>query len=294
MKFNIIDTQSAYRRLLNAPDAATREKVFRDELIAPFSGLVQVFGGGDGLAMFAQWGMSPEQFENRTHMARILDELAAADAWNKAALAVEHGYAALAPYEDRIALDTIQFGLFVADMSGFPNQRGYTGFGGVPGYIMTIYDEPDDYNLARIQGATVHEMHHNVRFTLFPFNMMTTTVGEYMIAEGLAESFTAERYGEDVIGFYVTEFDVSCLEETKHIFGGALDVTGFNEIRGYIFGDSIAAHSGAVTAGVPDFAGYAIGYRVVQAYLERTGKTVAETTFLPADEIIAGSGFFED
>ncbi len=292
MKFNIIDTQSAYQRLLDAPDAAAREAIFRAELIAPYAGLVEVFGGGDGLAAFAQWRMSPEQFTNRERMTRILDKLAAADAWEKAANAVEDGHAAFAPYEDRIALATIQFGLFVADMGGLPNQRGYTGFGGVPGYIMTVYDEPDEYNLARIQGATVHEMHHNVRFTLFPFNMMTTSVGEYMIAEGLAESFAAELYGEDVVGYYVTDFDDSRLDETKRVIGGALNVTGFNEIRGYIFGDNVSAGSGAVKAGVPDFAGYAIGYRVVQAYLKRTGKTVAETTFLSASQIIAESGYF--
>jgi uncharacterized protein YjaZ len=44
--------------------------------------------------------------------------------------------------------------------------------------------------------------------------------------------------------------------------------------------------------GVPPFAGYALGYKVVQAYLGRTGATVADATMLPAKEIIAGSGFF--
>jgi uncharacterized protein YjaZ len=45
-------------------------------------------------------------------------------------------------------------------------------------------------------------------------------------------------------------------------------------------------------AGVPNFAGYAIGYRVVRQFLKRTGKSVAETTFLPSREIIEESGFF--
>ena len=45
--------------------------------------------------------------------------------------------------------------------------------------------------------------------------------------------------------------------------------------------------------GVPAFAGYALGYRVVQAYLKRTGKNVVEATFVPAQEIVAQSGFFD-
>lgn len=163
-------------------------------------------------------------------------------------------------------------------MSGAPLQRGYTGFGGVPGYVTTVYSEPNPYNLPRIKGTTVHELHHNVRFTLFPFNPMAATVGEYIVAEGLAESFSAELYGEDQVGFYVTDFDAAELAEARRVIGGALDVTGFNEVRGYIFGDVIAEHTGLPKAGVPNYAGYAIGYRVVRAYLNRTGKTVAEAS----------------
>jgi uncharacterized protein YjaZ len=43
---------------------------------------------------------------------------------------------------------------------------------------------------------------------------------------------------------------------------------------------------------VPAFAGYALGFRAVQEYLRRTGKSVAETTLMPAEEIIAESGYF--
>ena len=294
MQFQIVDTEQAYRRLLAAPDAAARERIFSEELIAPFNGLVQIFGG-DGMTTFAAWGMSPEQCagDRRGQMAGIIDTLAAHDAWNEAAQALEDGWAAFARHADRIPLDSIVFGLYVADMSNVPLQRGYTGFGGIPGWIMTVYGVPDEYNLYRIQAATAHELHHNIRGSVFPTNMMTTTVGEYMIGEGLAESFAAQLYGEDRIGFWVADFDESRLEEARQVIGGALDVTGFNEIRGYIFGDTLAEHMGLPKAGVPDFAGYAIGYRVVQAYLERTGKDVVEATFVSPRDIIAQSEFFD-
>jgi uncharacterized protein YjaZ len=294
MNFNIVDTQAAYQRLLAAPDAAARETIFLEELTAPYAGLARIFGGGDSLATFRQWGMSPDQFADgsRAEMSAILDELAAHDAWNRAARALEEGRAAFAAYEEHIPLGLIQFGLFVAELKGLPMQRGYTGFGGIPGYIMTVYGEPDEYNLVRIEGATVHELHHNVRFTLFPFTMQVT-LGEYIIAEGLAESFAAELYGEEVVGYYVTDFNDAELEQAKRVIGGALDASGFDVVRGYIFGDALAEHFGLPKAGVPAFAGYAIGYRVVQQYLKRTGKSVAEATFVPAQELITESRFFD-
>ncbi len=292
MHFHILDTESTYRRLLAAPDAAAREAIFRAELIEPFQGLVNIMGGGDGLAAFAQWGMSPEQFADAS-LAPSLDALASADAWARAARALEMGWTAFAPYADRIPTERIVFGLMLNDMSGVPGQRGYSGFGALPGYIMTTYGAPDAYNLARVEGATVHELHHNLLSAAFPRSFMfETTVADYMVMEGLAESFAAELYGEDKIGFYVTEFDDTRLDETITAFASALDKTGFNTLRAYIFGDPMAAYSGYQPVGVPLYAGYALGYRVVQAYLKRTGKRVAEATFAPTADIIAGSGIF--
>lgn len=288
MDFQIVDTESAYRRLLAAPDAATREAIFRQELVEPFIGLARFFGG-DGPAVFAQWGMTPEQFSEEKHeqMAAVIDALAGANAWKRAAQALETGRAAFASHADRIPLDRVIFGLYIADMSATPQARGYTGFGGIPGWIMTVYGAPDEDNLRQVEAATVHELHRNILGASNPqaMNMMQVTVGDYMILEGLAESFAAELYGADSIGPWVTEFDVADLEHAVTRFREGLGVTGFNEVRRYIFGDP--------GAGLPIYAGYALGYRVVQAYLKRAGKNVVEATFVPARTIIAGSGFFE-
>ena len=82
MHFKIINTETIYRRLLAEPDAAAREAIFHDELVAPFQGMVNSFGGGDGLAMYGMWGMSPEQFagEKRAWMEQTINGLAAANA----------------------------------------------------------------------------------------------------------------------------------------------------------------------------------------------------------------------
>jgi uncharacterized protein YjaZ len=108
----------------------------------------------------------------------------------------------------------------------------------------------------------------------------------------LAEAFAAELFGEGVVGYYVTEFPEAELAAATRAVGAALDATGFDTVRAYIFGDTITARAGRPAAGVPDFAGYALGYRAVRAYLRRTGMSVVEATFVPAAEIIAGSGLF--
>ena len=301
MKFEIVDTESAYRRLLETDSAAEREAIFCEELVKPFAGLAQTFGFGEnGLAAFATWSMTPEQFapENREQMRAVIDALAKANAWERAAKALDKGWVAFANYADRVKLETNVFGLMVADMSNAPWTKGYTGFGAIPGWIMTVYGTPDEYNLERLEAATVHELHHNLMGAIgidsgaavdWKDMMDSVTVGDYMIGEGLAEAFATELYGEAVAGPWVTEFDESDLERVKTIFREALNLTGFNTIRSYIFGDLIP---GALQTGVPPLGGYAIGYRVVKAYVKRTGKSVVDTSFVPAKQIIEESGFF--
>lgn len=124
--------------------------------------------------------------------------------------------------------------------------------------------------LAKLPGAVVHELHRLIRLRLFPWNMAATSVADYIIYEGMAESFATSLFSEEVVGYYVTDFDDDQLETARALVRDGLDETGFNIIRGY-----------------------AIGYRVVQAYLQRTGTTVEEATFLTADEVIRQSSFFD-
>lgn len=296
MEIAIIDTEAIYRRLLDTRDATRRDAIYRADLLAPFAGMFRVFGGGDPVAMAKGWGLYlPTEFvgDARPAITSILDRLVAADAWRTMAEALGLGVAAFAPYVDLVRHRTVTSALMIADhQRANPIDRGYTGFGGIPGYVLVVYSDPNGYNLSRIGGASVHELNHNVRFSAFPFHPMAVTVGEYMIAEGLAEAFAAELFGEQVVGYYVTDFDEDELATATRVIGGALDATGFDAVRGYIFGDTIAAQMGAPKAGVSDYAGYAIGYRAVRQYLSRTGKTAAAATFAPAAEIIAESGFF--
>lgn len=293
MEFKIVDTAAAYRRLLDMPDVEQQSEVFRQELVEPFAGLARVMGG-DPLTMFAQWNLNLDGFapENRDATRARLDALTEANAFARSVRALERGYAAFAEYHLRIHHNTITFGLYLCDLSALPQAGGYSGFGAIPGWIMTLYDTPTERNLRCLEACTVHELHHNLAAgsdSGINFNIMTMTLGDYMVMEGLAESFAAELYGEDTVGPWVTNFDESRLEDARALFKSALRATGFDTLRRYIFGDEIM---GGDSIGAPLYSGYALGYKVVQAYLQRTGKTVVEATYTPAEEIIAESGFF--
>lgn len=297
MKLQIIDVESIYRRLLNSTSAQEREAMYRQELLAPFEGMMRVYGGGDPLAWAKMWGLYiPEDFvgEQRPLIEEMVRRLTDDGAWQKFAAALERGVAAFAPSASRVALDTINCAVVLTKHTEINALgRGYAGFGGIPGSLMVTLSLVDDYTLPRVGPASVHELNHNVRFKIVPFLPMHITVADYIIAEGLAESFAAQLFGEDLVGYMVTDLSEEELVTARRIIGGALEVSGFNAVRNYIFGDTIAASWGQPESGIPDFAGYAIGYRIVQRYLQRTGRSAVEATFLPSQEIIAESGFFD-
>jgi uncharacterized protein YjaZ len=295
MRLHIIDVESIYRRLLNSASAQEREAIYRQELLAPFEGMMRIYGGGEPLAWAKMWTLyTPEDFdgEQRPIIEEMVRHLTDDGAWQRSVAALERGMVAFAPYADRIALDNINCAVVLTKHNSNLPGRGYAGFGGLPGYLMVSLSLADDYTLPRVGPASVHELNHNVRFKIVPFLPMQVTVADYIIAEGLAEAFAAELFGEDLVGYMVTDISEEELGTARRVISGALDVSGFNAVRSYIFGDTIAATWGQPKAGIPDFAGYAIGYRVVQQYLQRTGRSVVEATLLPSQEIIAESGFF--
>ena len=296
MKLHTIDVESIYRRLLNSASAQEREAIYRQELLAPFEGMMRIYGAGDDpLAWAKMWTLyTPDDFdgEQRPTIEEMVRRLTDDGAWQKSVAALERGMAAFAPYVDHIALDTINCAVVLSKHNSTMPGRGYAGFGGIPGYLMVTLSLTDDYTLPRVGPASVHELNHNVRFKIVPFLPMSVTVADYIIAEGLAEAFAAEIFGEELVGYFVTDFNEEELDTARHVIGGALDVSGFNAVSGYIFGDTITASSGRPKAGVPDFAGYAIGYRIVRQYLQRTSRSIVEATFLPSQDIITESGFF--
>ncbi|WP_273127110.1 DUF2268 domain-containing protein [Bacillus weihaiensis] len=191
----------------------------------------------------------------------------------------------------KVNADEIKFGMYVANPDKLKLQKGYTGFGGIPGYI-TVIIYPNDYNLPKIPAVIAHEFHHNIRFSYFDWDHGNVTVGDYIVIEGLADSFAKELYGTDQLGPWVTSIDRDELEYSIYVIGEALNIKGFAEVSSYMFGDEIAKQEGYQPVGLSFGAGYAVGYEVVQAFMRKTNKTIYETTLLSSDEIIYGSGLF--
>ncbi|HEY3272536.1 MAG TPA: DUF2268 domain-containing protein [Methanocella sp.] len=301
MKFTVEDTASIYRKIIAEKDVEKKKALFRDDLLNPYEGLFNAFGGSLNpkqgqmdAAMFLQgWSfLLPPQLDEKALMRlEVMEKYHARDLMTET---LDRATKAFEKYANRIPLEHIQAGIFLLDPAKMdPADHSYTGFGGVPGYVMMTYGEPDAYNMSKFQSALAHEIHHTIKFSTAPFNPMNISVGEYMILEGMAESFGTALYGKDRVGYYVEEFDMSQLPRVKETMKKALDLTGFNEVRSYLFGDRKTTQFGGKAIGMPDFAGYALGYFVVQAYMEKTGADIVETTFTPVDDIIRESGVFD-
>ena len=296
------DTIAAQRAILAAP-VEQRFTVARERILEPlrpfwstFLGRMPHMRGASDEAMaeaaLPMIGLFKLGADAPDHLA-ALDQLAAADALGAMRGALERGVRAFADGGHTLPFDRVTGEVLLTDRENdyiMNFMRGYTGAGMIPGYVIVAL-WPTDYTLPRIGPAAAHEFHHNVRLSYAPF-AMDISVGEYIVLEGLAESFAAALYGHDLVGPWVTSLTPEELSSSKEIIGKALDVRGFNNVRPYLFGDPAAAFSGYEPVGLPFCAGYTIGFHLAQAYLRRTGRTIVEATFTPAAEIIAESGDF--
>lgn len=295
-----IDVLPALRAALGAPEAQ-RLDLFRTTVMEPLRPFWEPFmgrmpqpppGDTDDPAMTAarMFGYySPELGADRGLEA--LDRLERADSVQACIAALQRGWSALVPEAHGIAFEAVRFTLVLGNPETMNPKSGYyTGFGGAPGVVL-VMAWPTDFNLPRLPAAAAHELNHNIRFSFEPFTLQTT-LGQYMVGEGLAEAFAVEICGEETVGPFAEALSDEEVAAVVPRFRDNLDLAGFNEIRAYIFGDWAAEGSGYTAQGIPDFAGYTIGYRLVRAYLERSGKTAAEATYVPWREIVEESRFF--
>ena len=73
-------------------------------------------------------------------------------------------------------------------------------------------------------------MHHLIRLRAFPWGP-TTSVADSIVIEGTAESCAASLFGDEAVGFFITEFDDAEFETARRMIGGGLHETGFDVIR---------------------------------------------------------------
>ncbi|WP_062047144.1 DUF2268 domain-containing protein [Bacillus sp. JCM 19034] len=297
MKIEVVNTVEQYKALINK-DLDDRDIYFKDKMMKPFESMWLSINvpmnakqqGGYDVKMATQM-LGFESLENTESIKEALVKLIELNIEYLARKTLSECLKASEKAGLKISSDLLKFAAFISAKGNPHVYNDYVGFGGIPGYIIIML-RPNDYNIPRIPSLIAHEFHHNLRFSYFDWNHGNVTLGDYIVIEGLAESFATEMYGEEYLGPWVTSIVGEELEYSTHVIGENVNQKGFAEVSSYMFGDEQAKSQGYNPVGLSAGAGYAVGYQVVQSFLKKQNRTIYDATLLGTDEIIKGSGMF--
>ncbi|MEV0612142.1 DUF2268 domain-containing putative Zn-dependent protease [Nonomuraea sp. NPDC050404] len=166
---------------------------------------------------------------------------------------------------------------------------GYYGMGGGSEWLYLLA-WPSDEVIGRIGALAVHEFHHLVRFSNVVWDPVAVTVGEHVIAEGLAEAFVRELLGPEAMGPWSSMVTGEEYERAYELITANFDLAGMMNTPAYVLGDSATRNFGQEPRGIPDMAGYAVGLNLVDRALTAAGLSAAEATVLPAAELLRRAG----
>lgn len=296
MKYRIENTLEQYETLFSLDEG--REDFFRYEMMKPFEAMWKTIqvplkasepNGYDVLMATSMLGYL--DVRDTAAGLQALAKLKDVQALQTTQHAIYDCLRFIGAHSLNIAADELRFGLYIADADKLSLQKGYCGFGGIPGFIQVTIN-PNSYNIPRLPAVIAHEFHHNIRFSYFDWDHGNVTVGDYLVIEGLAESFAKEMYGDQLLGPWVTSFDEEDLAYSFEVIKEALYVKGFAEVSSYLFGDTIAKSQGYAPVGLSPFAGYAVGYHAVQAFMKRQRVGIAEASLMGTADILDGCGLF--
>ncbi|KFZ81063.1 peptidase [Amycolatopsis sp. MJM2582] len=287
MTITVLDTYPAMREILRAP-RADRAALLK-AMVEPAAGMYRYFPGDvDLVAMHAMsFGFPLDRDEDRCLEA--LEALHEADAWNRIQRALDDAVTAQLAATPGLAIPDIT----VLTVLGDPGDRHFMGpnlgmsaNGSVSGYIyLNFWPYPE--NLARLEATAVHELNHNLRYSPggVIWDPATVTVGEQIVSEGLADAFARQLYGDE-LGY--ARIGVPHLRDDavfEKVVSG-LEITGMQNFAAWVHGDETAARYGGTPVGLPTGAGYAVGNRLVDAYLAATGRTAAEALLVDRRDVI--------
>ncbi|WP_067479916.1 DUF2268 domain-containing protein [Nocardia amamiensis] len=288
MTITVLDTYSAMRNILRA-SAADRIAMLH-AMLEPVSGMYRYFPGDVDLVDMHRRSAGFPLDRDEDRCLDALETLAAADAWARMQRALDDALATQLAATPGLEVPDITV-LFVLGDPGDAHfmgpSLGVTGNGGMSGYILiTLWPFPE--NVERLEATAVHELNHNLRYSPggVVWNPMTVTVGEHVVSEGLADAFARQLYGDE-LGH--TRIGVPHLRD-EAVFAkvvSGLGVTGMQNFTAWVHGDAIAERFGAAPVGLPTGAGYAVGNRLVDAYLLATGQTAAQALHADSSDIIA-------
>jgi uncharacterized protein YjaZ len=286
IEVDVHDDAAAMTHLFTLPAAARLDALAAMRGISAFDEepmklLKQIHEQGDGFRVHVDDARYPE----------ALQRLVKADAWGQLrrdlARAWEYQRSVLPGirHPDRVAV-VLTLGN-PDDQIFIERTLGYYGMGAIPGSIWLVA-WPTDYNLTRIGACGVHEFAHNLRTP----NIETQfNLAEWVVQEGLAEEFTAEVCGAESTGGWYAGVTGPALDAAYATVTGAFGTgSSFAEWTAYVLGDDIAGRMGRRPVGIPHMGGYAVGRRIVERYLEKTGLKAGQAIVRPTAEILAGAG----
>lgn len=294
MRIVSVRSDGVYSKIMNAP-FDRKNDIYRYELMKPFEKKWACYSvpmkaaarnGYDVIMASGMLGhMAPTAVdEKQKHNIELISDNAL---WKRCELSIQNSLNCFIEHGVKLPVQEYMFTILLANPESPYTvlNDGYCGDGGIPGYIF-VWLTPNEYTLNHLHVALAHETNHNVRFQFIKWKN-DITLGELMVSEGLAENFATQMYGEDKAGPWVTKTDMVTLNEyIKPIIHDGLDVQGLENLNAYLYGDEMAALQNYAPVGLPYCAGYACGYHLVKHYLNKTGKSIAEATILPASEIL--------
>ncbi|MFI7001141.1 DUF2268 domain-containing protein [Nocardia sp. NPDC050175] len=284
MTITVLDSYTATRAILTAPLAERPELLRR--MLEPTADMYRYFPGTPDLVQLHH--MSGGFRADRAVDGALagLEELHDAQAWDRIEAAMNAALSVQLTATPDIRVPDITVMIVLGDHTDahfIDVGLGMSGNGGISGYIWLAF-WPSPENLARLEAVAVHELNHNLRYSNVRWDPETVTVGEHVVSEGLADAFARHLYGD--LGY--TRIGVPSLTDDAvydKVIGG-LGVRGMQNFAAYVHGDAIAARYGGTPVGLPTGAGYAVGNRLVDAYLARTGQQSPDALLVDAADVI--------
>jgi uncharacterized protein YjaZ len=284
MEFIIHDTLTAMAGLLARP-LESRPDALRD-MLAPMRAAIPV--PGDIVDLHHHGGGFRVDADDPRYLAAV-QRMIEADVLGQVRRELERASERLSGAKQA---DTLQVMFVLGDPGNTHLMKisgGYYGMGGSPGWLYLLAWPSEDV-IGRIAHCAVHEFHHNVRFTNVEWNPATVTVGEHVVAEGLAEAFVRELSGPAAMGPWSSMVTGEEFDRAYELIMADFDLAGMQHTSAYVLGDTAMGTFGQEPRGIPDMAGYAVGLRLVDQALAATGLTATEATTIPAAELMRRGG----
>ncbi|WP_433660593.1 DUF2268 domain-containing protein [Nocardia sp. CA-128927] len=284
MTITVLDSYTAMRATLTAP-LAERPDLLR-RMLEPTAGMYRYFPGTPDLVQLHHMGGGFRADRAVDGALAGLEALHDAQAWDRIEAAMKAALMVQLDATPDIRVPDIQVMIVLGDHADphfMDVGLGMSGNGGISGYIWLAF-WPSPENLARLEATAVHELNHNLRYSNVRWDPETVTVGEHVVSEGLADAFARHRYGD--LGY--TRIGVPSLHDNAvydKVIGG-LGIRGMQNFAAYVHGDAIAARFGGTPVGLPTGAGYAVGNRLVDAYLAHTGQQAPDALLVDSADVI--------